>query len=196
MANRLLGALGAVLTAVFSSSDRRARGGGGATPRARLRTPAERASTRPAAPEGDERGRGGATATVELDPASIRALRVSYAPDRDGTPDAGEIVWTWVPYEENDGRGKDRPVLVIGRQSTDRVYAVRLTSKSHEGDRDFVSLGTGEWDPQGRPSWVDIDQLYLVHDDGMRREAAILDRERFTRIAESLRSRYGWSLER
>lgn len=46
-------------------------------------------------------------------------------------------------YEENDGRGKDRPVLVIGRQSADRVYAVRLTSKAHDRDRDFLPIGTG-----------------------------------------------------
>ena len=54
-----------------------------------------------------------------------------------------------MPYEENDGRGKDRPLLVIGRQSSDRVYAVRMTSKPHDGDRDFVSIGSGAWDAQG-----------------------------------------------
>lgn len=85
-------------------------------------------------------------------------------------------------------------MLVIGRESGTRVYAVRLTSKSHEGDRDFLALGTGEWDTQGRPSWVDIEQLYLVHDKGMRREAAVLDRERFSRIAVALNGRYGWKL--
>ncbi len=70
-------------------------------------------------------------------------LRISYSPDIDGDPDAGEIVWTWVPYAENDGRGKDRPVLVVsGASDADRVFAVRLTSKSHDGDRDFLSIGT------------------------------------------------------
>ena len=102
----------------------------------------------------------------EIDPPRPDGLRISYAPDSDGDPDAGEIVWTWVPYAENDGRGKDRPVLVIGRQDADRVFAVRLTSKSHDGERDFLSIGTGPWDSQGRPSWVDVDQLYSVHSDG------------------------------
>ncbi len=154
----------------------------------------------PPPPEGDRRpgceiiGRGGAAATTEIDPPAPQELRIGYAPDRDGDPDAGEIVWTWVPYAENDGRGKDRPVLVIGRQDPARVFAVRLTSKSHEGDRDFLAIGTGPWDSRGRPSWVDVDQLYSVHADGMRREASALDRARFARVADALHERYGWSV--
>jgi hypothetical protein len=83
----------------------------------------------------------------------------------------------------------------VGRQDADRVFAVRLTSKSHDGDRDFLSIGTGPWDSQGRASWVDVDQLYSVHSDGMRREASALDLERFARVADALRRRYGWSVE-
>ncbi|WP_081322662.1 type II toxin-antitoxin system PemK/MazF family toxin [Microbacterium testaceum] len=128
--------------------------------------------------------------TLEIEPP--RRLTISYAPQRDNAPDGGEIVWTWVPYEERDGRGKDRPVLVIGRADATRSYAVRLTSKPHDGDRQYLSLGTGEWDPQRRPSWVDIEQLYLVHDAGMRREAAALDRRRFDTVAAALTARYGW----
>nr|WP_307785344.1 type II toxin-antitoxin system PemK/MazF family toxin [Microbacterium hibisci] len=139
-------------------------------------------------------GRGGRAATVEVSPPRKDALRITYAPDHDGDPDAGEIIWTWVPYAENDGRGKDRPVLVIGRQSDERVYAVRLTSRSHDGDRDFLGLGTGDWDAQGRPSWVDVEQLYSVHRDGMRREAAALDLDRFVRVADALHRRYGWAV--
>lgn len=134
------------------------------------------------------------TATIEIDPPAADALRITYAPDRDADPDAGEIVWTWVPYVEDDGRGKDRPVLVIGRQSHDRVYAVKLTSRPHDGDRDFLPLGTGEWDAKGRASWVDIDQVYSVHRSGMRREAAALDLDRFLRVADALRRRYGWAI--
>lgn len=141
-------------------------------------------------------GRDTATATIALTPPAQAELIISYAPDRDGDPDAGEIVWTWVPYAENDGRGKDRPVLVIGRQSTDRVFAVRLTSKPHEGDRDFLSIGPGPWDTKGRPSWVDIDQIYSVHADGMRREASALDLDRFVRVADALHKRYGWVVGR
>ena len=72
---------------------------------------------------------------------------------------------------------------------------MRLTSKAHDGDRDFVSIGTGPWDGQGRPSWIDIEQLYSVHAEGMRREASALDRARFTRVAQALRGRYGWDID-
>lgn len=139
-------------------------------------------------------GQVGPTATIEIEPPAAGRLRITYAPDADGDPDAGEVVWTWVPYEENDGRGKDRPVLVIGRQSADRVYAVRLTSKAHDGDREYISIGPGAWDSQGRPSWIDIDQLYSVHAEGMRREASALDLDRFVRVADVLHRRYGWSV--
>ena len=139
-------------------------------------------------------GARGPTATVSIGAPYPTNLRIGYAPSIDGDPDAGEIVWTWVPYAENDGRGKDRPVLVIGRIDDTHVYAVRLTSRSHDGERDFLAIGPGAWDAQGRPSWVDIQQLYSVHTDGMRREACALDPERFEHVAEALHRRYGWAV--
>ncbi|WP_127475033.1 type II toxin-antitoxin system PemK/MazF family toxin [Microbacterium sulfonylureivorans] len=151
-------------------------------------------STSRVTPGDDEPGRSGATATVEIVPPARDALRISYAPDADGDPDAGEIVWTWVPYDERDGRGKDRPVLVIAHENADWVYVVRLTSKSHDGERDFLAIGAGAWDSQGRPSWVDVEQIYRVHRDGMRREASVLDLDRFARVADALHRRYGWAV--
>ena len=68
-------------------------------------------------------GRNGPTATTEADPRDAGPVRTSYAPDRDGDPDPGEIVWTWVPFEENDGRGKDRPVLVVAREAGGTLLA-------------------------------------------------------------------------
>lgn len=85
-------------------------------------------------------------------------------------------------------------MLVIGRQSVDRVYAVKLTSKPRDGDRDFLPIGSGDWDSQSRPSWVDVDQVYLVHENGVRREAAVLDAQRFVVVAEALRARHGWQI--
>lgn len=145
---------------------------------------------RPALPL--DHGRTGPTATTIVEPPGSGALTLAYAPARDGDPDAGEVVWTWVPYVEGDGRGKDRPVLVVARQSKDRVFAVRLTSKSPARPGDHVALGTGEWDSAGRASWVDISRLYSVHTRGMRREAAGLDPERFALVARALHDRYGW----
>ncbi|MGL4254808.1 MAG: type II toxin-antitoxin system PemK/MazF family toxin [Microbacterium sp.] len=133
--------------------------------------------------------------TVEIEPPRPDGLTITYAPDVDGEPDTGEIVWTWVPYDERDGRGKDRPVLVIAREDGDRVLAVRLTTKTHEGDRDYLEIGAGPWDAAGRPSWVDVEQIYRVHREGMRREASVLDLDRFTRVAAALQSRYGWRVD-
>ena len=33
-----------------------------------------------------------------------------YAPEMDGDPDPGEIVWAWVSFEEDSRVGKDRPL--------------------------------------------------------------------------------------
>ncbi|MBB2976994.1 hypothetical protein FHX49_002586 [Microbacterium endophyticum] len=133
--------------------------------------------------------------TREVDPSTIRDIQISYSPFADGRADAGEIVWTWVPYEEDDGRGKDRPVLVVARASANRVYAVKLTSRSHIGDRNYQPIGSGAWDSQRRPSWVDLDQMYSVHDDGLRREASALEPQRFADVAKSLQRRYGWGID-
>ncbi|WP_327256405.1 type II toxin-antitoxin system PemK/MazF family toxin [Streptomyces sp. NBC_01244] len=140
----------------------------------------------------EQPGRDGHTATAEADPHAIGPVQTSYAPDRDGDPDPGEIVWTWVPFEENDGRGKDRPVLVVAREESGTLLAVQLSSKRHDHDREWVPIGTGPWDSAGRESWVDVDRVLRVHEDGMRREACALDRGRFQLVVDRLRERYGW----
>ena len=135
-------------------------------------------------------GRGRAGATVEIDPRGMRAVSLGYAPTPNGQPDPGEIVWTWVPYEENDGRGKDRPVVIVAT-ARGGFLAVQLTSKHHDG-ADYLSLGAGPWDREGRPSWVILDRVFHISTAGVRREASRLDRKRFEQVASALRSRYGW----
>lgn len=142
---------------------------------------------------GDEEspGRYGPNATTEAH--SVDAVHTSYNPSTDGDPDPGEIVWTWVPYEENDGRGKDRPVLVVAREQGGTLLAVQLTSKDHDGDRDWVGVGSGRWDGEHRASWADVSRVLRVHPDGMRREAAALGRDQFDTVIGVLRERYGWN---
>ena len=48
-------------------------------------------------------GRFGPTATTEADPRQVGSVRTEYSPAHDGDPDPGEIVWTWVPFEEMGG---------------------------------------------------------------------------------------------
>ena len=157
-----------------------------------FRRPGERASSGRLRAAETSPGSAGAFATKAVRPP--RTLVLEYAPDADGAPDAGEIVWTWVPYAENDGRGKDRPVLVIARASGEWFYALRLTGTPRDGDPNYLAMGSGPWDGRGRPSWLDLGKVYAVHTNGMRREAAALDRARFDRAAAALRSRYGWSV--
>ncbi|MBI5739044.1 MAG: type II toxin-antitoxin system PemK/MazF family toxin, partial [Mycolicibacterium neoaurum] len=45
----------------------------------------------------------------------------------------------------------------------------------------------------GRPSWVRLDRVLDVPEDGIRREGAILDRDRFEVIATRLRAEFSWS---
>ena len=126
-------------------------------------------------------------------PARERARRVAYAPDLDGSADPGEIVWTWVPYEEDDGRGKDRPVLVVGREGRDLVGLMLSSQADRADDRNWVGVGAGKWDAQGRPSYVRLDRVIEVGEHEIRREGAVLDKRRFDRVAQELRERYGWT---
>ncbi|MCP2030803.1 hypothetical protein L1277_000867 [Okibacterium sp. HSC-33S16] len=100
----------------------------------------------------DEPGRFGEAGTVEVDPATIGPVRMTYVPSTDGDPDPGEIVWTWVPFEERDGRGKDRPVLIVAEEPGGARLAVQLTSKHHDDSPDYVPIGSGPWDTRGRSS--------------------------------------------
>jgi hypothetical protein len=126
-------------------------------------------------------------------PTADRARRIAYAPSPDGAADPGEIVWTWVPYEEDDGRGKDRPLLVVGRGSGDLLGLMLSSQQDHAGDRDWVSIGSGAWDREGRESFVRLDRVIEVDEHGIRREGAVLGRDRFDRVAVRLRDGYGWS---
>jgi hypothetical protein len=124
---------------------------------------------------------------------------VEYRPHLDGRADPGEIVWTWVPYDEGDGRGKDRPVLVIGRRGDD-LLGLMLTSKDHDRDaadearhgRVWTDIGTGTWDSRGRPSEVRLDRLLVLDPAAVRREGAALGRGLFERVVAEARRIQGW----
>lgn len=113
------------------------------------------------------------------------ALAIEYAPRADGSPDPGEVVWAWVPYEEDPRRGKDRPVLLLGRRG-DKLVGVALTSKPNP--RHHVEVGTGPWDREGRVSYAKVDRLLDLDARAIRREGASLDRRRFARVVEAVRA--------
>ena len=119
-----------------------------------------------------------------------------YAPSPDGKPDPGEVIWTWVPFEEDHSRGKDRPVLLVGSHGR-HLLGVMLTSKDHDKDHrrsgDYVDLGSGSWDRQGRPSEARLDRILQINPKDIRREGAIIDAGSFVMVADALRARHGWS---
>ncbi|EJZ13002.1 hypothetical protein MVAC_00610 [Mycolicibacterium vaccae ATCC 25954] len=126
-------------------------------------------------------------------PTAHRARRVSYAPDLDGRADPGEIVWTWVAFEDDPTRGKDRPVLVVGRDRSILLGLMLSSRDHHRDDPNWIGIGSGSWDYDGRPSWVRLDRVLDVPEEGIRREGAVLAREVFDVVAARLRSDYSWS---
>ncbi len=114
---------------------------------------------------------------------------VEYAPEIDHEPDPGEIVWTWVPYEEDPSQGKDRPVVVLGMASeAGSDYAVLMvTSRDRSQDRGWVGIGGGDWDRENRPSFVRLDRLLAVSATAVRREGAALTRQQFSLVVEGMR---------
>ena len=116
-----------------------------------------------------------------------------YAPAIDGDADPGEIVWTWVPYEEDHTQGKDRPVLVVGHDGP-WLLALMLTSKDHARDaaseaqrgRRWLDIGSGPWDARGRESEVRLDRVLRIDPERVRREGAIMDRATFSLVTAKI----------
>ncbi|MHC6230849.1 type II toxin-antitoxin system PemK/MazF family toxin [Arthrobacter sp. MMS24-T111] len=138
---------------------------------------------------------GGAPTSVYPGDFTGRAA-VRYAPSADGDPDPGEVVWTWVPYEEDHSRGKDRPVLLVGRHGP-YLLGLMMTSRDRVAPGTasdlYVDLGSGAWDKQGRASEVRLDRVLQIRPDSVRREGAVLDKARFEKVASGLRRRHGWT---
>ncbi len=165
----------AVARAAVSSAKNRRRGAGSRAPVGRPSPAGTQAY------QGDFRGR----------------AAITYAPRLDGDADPGEVVWAWVPYEEDHSKGKDRPVLVIGLVDGD-LLGLMLTSKDHDrrqgpdDHRRWYDLGSGDWDKQGRPSEIRLDRVLRLAPSAVRREGAVLEQSRFEAVAAAAREALGW----
>ena len=111
-----------------------------------------------------------------------------YSPRMDGDPDPGEVVWTWVPYEDDPSQGKDRPVVIVGRKGS-LLIGVPLTSKQHDNEAQ-VSVGTGSWDREGRPSYAKLERLLDVDPRKVRREGAVLSRAHFDDVVAGVKRQH------
>lgn len=158
------------------SRQREARTSGSSTPK-------------PSAPKPSASTRSASTASASAGsdyPGDYRdMINFEYSPSLDGDADPGEIVWTWVPFEEDHSQGKDRPVLLVGRDG-EYLLALMMTSKDHNNrehaDSNYLDIGSGPWDPQGRASEVKLNRVIRVRPDAMRREGAIMPEDTFRLI--------------
>ena len=144
---------------------------------------------KPSAPKPSASTRSASTASASAGsdyPGDYRdMINFEYSPSLDGDADPGEIVWTWVPFEEDHSQGKDRPVLLVGRDG-EYLLALMMTSKDHNNrehaDSNYLDIGSGPWDPQGRASEVKLNRVIRVRPDAMRREGAIMPEDTFRLI--------------
>jgi hypothetical protein len=126
-------------------------------------------------------------------------LTPAYAPRIDGDPDPGEVVWTWVPYEDDPSQGKDRPVLVVGHDGA-LLLGLMMTSKDHTRvpgkearlGRHWLDIGSGDWDAHRRPSEIRLDRVLRIDPHTVRREASVMPRAQFDEIVGALTEIKGW----
>ncbi|MEO6629101.1 MAG: type II toxin-antitoxin system PemK/MazF family toxin [Aquihabitans sp.] len=127
--------------------------------------------------------------------ANTGGVVVAYEPNHDGDADPGEVVWTWVAYEDDPNQGKDRPVLILGHDGA-RLVGVQLSSKDHSGRSDageWLEVGTGAWDSQRRASYVDASRLLRIDPAAVRREGAALPRQRFDQVIDRVTRLHDWT---
>lgn len=114
----------------------------------------------------------------------------AYNPAVDGRPLPGEVVWTWVAYDQDSRQGKDRPVLVVAVDGA-RITALELRSRRDErGQRSrqvWFGLGIGDWDRRQRESEVRLDRRLTVSIYDVRRVGSELDPARFDQVLAALR---------
>ena len=184
--NRILTLLGHAASDALAQKPSAPSGTSGSTPSGSAEPAQSRTPKSSAAPS--SRG------VSVYDVSALGLPAFSYSPDPDGDADPGEVVWAWVPFEEDPTQGKDRPVLVLARHES-RLVVAQMTSKDHDRDaaqearwgRFWHDVGTGDWDRQGRPSEVRLDRLLLVEPASVRREGATMNREVFDGVVAALR---------
>lgn len=120
-----------------------------------------------------------------------------YAPREDRQVQPGEMVWTWVPFEEDHSQGKDRPVLIIADDG-EFLLALPATSQDHDADaaqerrhgRYWMDIGAGDWDAQHRATEVRLDRIIRVREDQVRKIAGRISEKIFKQVANGVRQHW------
>ena len=144
-------------------------------------------------PDADDDGLSRREPATVARPTAEMARSIVYAPDMDGQTDPGEVVWAPVLLEGDAEKPRERAVVVVGRSKQTLLGALISTHQRHADSPHWLFIGSGAWDPEGRPSWVRLDKILEVPESGIRRSGAVMPRRRFDRIAARLRSDYHWS---
>ncbi|MFD8812558.1 type II toxin-antitoxin system PemK/MazF family toxin [Streptomyces sp. NPDC059627] len=91
-----------------------------------------------------------------------------------GRPHPGDIWWANVPYEDGPG-AKDRPCLVLAVRGN-RATIAKITSKYHDERAGVIPLPPGSvGDAQGRPSFLETDELREIEVWEFRRRVGVVD---------------------
>ncbi|MET8163114.1 type II toxin-antitoxin system PemK/MazF family toxin [Streptomyces sp. NPDC005329] len=89
-------------------------------------------------------------------------------------PRPAEIWWADVPFEDGPGV-KDRPCLVLMVRG-DRATVAKITSKYHDERAGVIPLPPGAvGDAQGRPSFLETDELRQIRMRDFRRRVGVVD---------------------
>ncbi|WP_406058643.1 type II toxin-antitoxin system PemK/MazF family toxin [Streptomyces sp. NBC_01077] len=89
-------------------------------------------------------------------------------------PKPTEIWWADVPFEDGPG-SKDRPCLVLSVRGNS-VLVAKITSKYHDERPGVIALPPGAvGDAQGRPSFLETDELREVPVGDFRRKVGTAD---------------------
>ncbi|MCK2199278.1 type II toxin-antitoxin system PemK/MazF family toxin [Corynebacterium callunae] len=130
---------------------------------------------------------------INVVPSESMARMLFYAPDMDGQADSGEVVWIWAPAEGPGRPPRERAMVVIGRNRSSILGLLVSCNPEHRGEESWIDIGAGGWDPRGRQSWVRLDRVLEVSELGIRRQGAVIPKGRFDRVANRLRSDFGWA---
>ena len=86
--------------------------------------------------------------------------------------------WRW----RHEGGAMERLLRQVAAQET-----ILVTS----GGSDWLEIGA--WGRDGRISHLRLDRVFVLGEDDIRREGAVLDADLFARVAARLMKLHGWS---
>ncbi len=135
---------------------------------------------------------------IAIEPTQSVSRSVVYSPAMDGQAESGEVVWFDAPASFTKGSSGDnvvveRPLLVVGRSSHVILGLLISSHSSHADQPNWLAIGSGDWEPSGKPCWLRMDRVVELTEDRIRRRGAVLPRRRFEMVANHLRDRYAWS---